>query len=705
VKNVAEVNNAHESRRNNAESGGNKSHVNSREGKMKKHFVMIAVVLAALISQPLVGSSGFAESSEPARPGGSAVNRVLGLDGQSGYVQVGDSESLHSFTNAITIEVLFKASSFHPDNGNVDSVVRKNVAAGEENFLLRFRTVDGKPAVEMTPGSHIGMLRAPYDFATDKWYHLAGTYDGGAISAFVNGVRINSTRSSGQMYSDNSDLFIGKGDPEFSFGEYFHGVLDEIRIWNVARSQEQIQAAMNTPLTGKEEGLVAYWNFDEGTAKDLSPHSNDGKLDGNATIVESPRPAVEPEKESVQPAVAEPRELTTQERLQVLEALWTRLSEIYPALEYKGIYGREWIEPAEERVGRAKSDEEFYNILLELMATLKDTHTRIISYPGQPRLEAPPVELNRVERKIAVIRAQSDTGLSPGDVIVSVDGRSVEECLVEKMKRVCNSTERGRVREACGQLLRGTPGTTVTIIARGADGETRSVVLRRLPNPEFWREPVISSRQLPDSIGYIRISRWAGDGLVEEFDKALEAFKSTKGIVIDVRGNGGGNGELADLVNGRLTDKPVISSIDFWRKAGSDEYHKDIGWVQPRGPWTYEGRVAVLMDEASMSSCEHFVSGVEAMGNALLVGAPTNGAGGGPTNVQLSDGTRLAISRALGLRVNGIVFEGHGIPPHIEALPTLADLRAGRDAALNIAKDWILSGKDIPSRSQPLPGA
>jgi len=450
------------------------------------------------------------------------------------------------------------------------------------------------------------------------------------------------------MYSDKSDLFIGKGDPEFSFGEYFYGALDEIRIWNVARSQKEIQATINTRLTGKEEGLVAFWHFDDGTAKDLSAHGNDGKLDGNASIVESPRPAVEPEKESVEPASAEPRELTTQGRLEVLEALWTRLSEIYPAMEYKGIYGREWIKPAEKRVREAKNDAEFYDILLELMATLNNTHTRIVSYPGQPRLEAPPVELNGVEGKVAVIRAQSDTGLSPGDVIVSVDGRPVQECLAEQMNRVCNSTERGRVREACGQLLRGAPGTTVTVIAQGADGGTRSVVLRRLPNPEFWHEPVISSRQLSDSVGYIRISGWAGDSLVEEFDEALETFKSTKGIVIDVRGNGGGNGELADLVNGRLTDKPVISSIDFWRKAGSDEYRKEIGWVQPRGPWAYKGRTAVLMDEASMSSCEHFVSGVEAIGNVLLVGAPTN-------------------------------------------------------AALDIAKNWVLSGGEPPGRHQALP--
>jgi C-terminal processing protease CtpA/Prc len=226
--------------------------------------------------------------------------------------------------------------------------------------------------------------------------------------------------------------------------------------------------------------------------------------------------------------------------------------------------------------------------------------------------------------------------------------------------------------------------------------------LRRESRREFWREPVIAYRPLSDSLGYIRISRWTGANIPEQFDQALEAFQATQGIIIDVRGNGGGNDQLADLVNGRLTDKPVVSSIDFWRKAGTDQYTRSIGWVQPRGPWTYKGRVAVLIDEASMSACEHFVSGVEAMGCVLLVGVPTNGAGGGPTRIRLPDGTRVAISRALGLRANGVVFEGHGIPPHIYSTPTLDDLRQGRDAALDLAQEWILLKKSIPSRSQVL---
>jgi len=237
------------------------------------------------------GDSGNAPSADARAPEESAGNRVLSLDGEGDYVLVADSESLRSFSNAITIEVWFKASSFYPENGMVNSIIRKNITAQAENFFLRFRNVAGVPNMEMSVGYDIPGLRAPYNFAVDTWYHLAGTYNGSTITVFVNGLSIKSEIASGSLYIDNSDLFIGKGDPEFSFGEFFHGALDELRIWNIARSPEEIQAAMNSPLTGKEDGLVVYLNFDDGTAKDLSGHGNDGVLSENARIVESPYPA------------------------------------------------------------------------------------------------------------------------------------------------------------------------------------------------------------------------------------------------------------------------------------------------------------------------------------------------------------------------------------------------------------------------------
>ena len=96
---------------------------------------------------------------------------------------------------------------------------------------------------------------------------------------------IGSQRFTGPIEIDDSDLMIGKGDPAYSLGEYFHGDIDEIRIWNVARSPEQIRAAMSGRLSGREPGLVGYWAFDDGTAKDQTGNGNNGVLDGDSRIV------------------------------------------------------------------------------------------------------------------------------------------------------------------------------------------------------------------------------------------------------------------------------------------------------------------------------------------------------------------------------------------------------------------------------------
>jgi carboxyl-terminal processing protease len=626
---------------------------------------------------------------------------TLLLDGKTASMEVTDSPSLHSLSNTMTIEVWFSANSFVGAEGGVNCLLRKNASAGKENFFLRFRSLDDGPVVEFSPGYGIGVLRAPFRFKLQTWYHLAATYDGTVARLFLNGVALGSNLLSGPIRIDSSELLVGRGDPNYSSGEFFDGAVADLRLWNKARSQAEISAAATVPLNGSEAGLVACWNFQDGTANDLLGPGRNGTLKGAARIVDSALPA------NLEPAAeAEPRtqrqELSVKERLEILEDLWKRLSAIYPALEYKGIYGREWTEPAAQRAREAKGDEEFYQVLRELMASLKDTHTHIASFPGQRRLASPPVVLNEIEGKVAVIRADAGTGLKPGDMLLTVDDRPVADCLAGQMKLVCGSTDRARVRGACGQLLAGVPGSTLTVGVQGPDNSLRRVTLRRERKAGFLEEPAITSRRLGDSVGYIRISRWGGDDLISQFDQALEEFKDCKGLVIDVRGNGGGSDELADEVNGRFIDKPVVSSIDFWREEGTQEFHKTIGWVQPRGPWTYRGRLCVLTDEGCASACEHFVSGIEAMGRALLVGAPTNGAGGGPTMVTLCDGTKLVISRAVGFRANGVMFEGHGIPPHILAIPSLEDLRQGRDAAVNIAQTWLLSAAPVPARSQPL---
>ncbi len=273
---------------------------------MTRRIILSLCMCGLLVMVSAIGAAPL----EPLAAKEPVVNRVLTLDGESDFLRVPDSPSLRSLDKAMTIELWFRAASFYSDQGAINSLVRKNIAAGKENFLLRFRTLDGAPSIEIGAGPDIGTLQTYYEIKANRWYHLAGTYDGQTIAAYVNGTRIDHIDTTGRLFVDESDLYIGRGDPEFSHGEYFHGALDEIRLWNVARSPKEIRAAMDTALTGKEKGLVGYWNFDDGTARDLSGHGNNGQLN---QIVESPRPKAEAPTQSATEA-APPLPPGTRER-------------------------------------------------------------------------------------------------------------------------------------------------------------------------------------------------------------------------------------------------------------------------------------------------------------------------------------------------------------------------------------------------------
>lgn len=106
------------------------------------------------------------------------------------------------------------------------------------------------------------------DFMTDQWIHFAMVYDQTAVTLYVNGNYMAGVQGArkmpaggGMLATVRTMLTIG-GNPR---GAYFNGQIDELRMWNVARSQADIMATMGTTLVGNEDGLVGYWKFDDGT--------------------------------------------------------------------------------------------------------------------------------------------------------------------------------------------------------------------------------------------------------------------------------------------------------------------------------------------------------------------------------------------------------------------------------------------------------
>ena len=115
---------------------------------------------------------------------------------------------------------------------------------------------------------------------TDKWYHLAGTYDGATLRIYVNGVMENSVPVNLPLSQNLSIVRIGALADTVN-NTNTSGIIEEARIWNRTRAQAEIQSSMNRTIPGSSSGLVGYWRFDEsfGTNADCeTTFDNDGTL-------------------------------------------------------------------------------------------------------------------------------------------------------------------------------------------------------------------------------------------------------------------------------------------------------------------------------------------------------------------------------------------------------------------------------------------
>lgn len=128
-----------------------------------------------------------------------------------------------------------------------------------------------------------GRVSSGAGITAGEWYHIAVTATkSGTTKAYVNGVEVMSFTNAGDSGNFSGTLYIGELRPTRQIA--FNGLIDEVRIWNTVRTQQEIQDNMNAELVGNETGLSGYWKMDEGTGGTVadSAGNNNGTISGAA---------------------------------------------------------------------------------------------------------------------------------------------------------------------------------------------------------------------------------------------------------------------------------------------------------------------------------------------------------------------------------------------------------------------------------------
>ncbi len=190
-----------------------------------------------------------------------AVNDRFGLsfDGIDDLVNVGSDASLELTTASMTMEAWIRPSAYNAVSGSIVLNREGEYEIGLSGTgTLRWALTNTSPGWSWhDTGVVIGL---------DTWTHVAVSSDDGVVSTFVNGTLVELYQGAGVIgdaHATNDDFRIG-GRGNNPAGQYFNGQIDEVRIWNIARSDAEVRSAMNQSII-PQAGLIGYWQFDEGS--------------------------------------------------------------------------------------------------------------------------------------------------------------------------------------------------------------------------------------------------------------------------------------------------------------------------------------------------------------------------------------------------------------------------------------------------------
>jgi len=500
-----------------------------------------------------------------------------------------------------------------------------------------------------------------------------------ALADFTEAVRLD---------PDDVRFHVSRGQIDFLLKDYAGAVAEfdaAVRLAPDSAAGYSLRGEANAARGRDDEALD-----DFGGALALDP-ADAGALRGRRLIL-GKRAALDPQQRAWE-------EL----RYRTFETVWRTVNDSYYDPTFGGLDWGAIREKYRGQLPRTANNAELRYLLYAMLAELKKTHFEILPREGAVFNPAERVRIGTAGTEVAFTEggavvtevkpgsAGAAAGLRPGDLVVRVDAIVIARAMEPLVKAGIPAARRGLyLTEFIQSRLEGPVGSKVRLGLVGVDGAAREATVTCRTNDAVWSEPAgrfpslpihCEASRGPDGIACVRFNAFALP-VMNPVRSLLRSLHPEDGLILDLRGNGGGVTLIAQGISGWLSEQEFSLGSMHSREGTSnlDVYPQEGAFLGP---------VAILIDGRSASTSEILAAGLRETGHARVFGEQSAGAALPSLFKALPTGDLFQYAVGDVTTPQSEVLEGRGVTPDAVVTRTRADLAAGRDPVLDAARKWL----------------
>ncbi len=386
-------------------------------------------------------------------------------------------------------------------------------------------------------------------------------------------------------------------------------------------------------------------------------------------------------------------DLSPADKVSGLSLLWSMAKYNFVHFDLAGIDWNQTYKDFLPQVLATHTTADYYRVLIRFFALLRDGHTNVY-VPDSLASEfysRPPFRAEQIEGRVFVSMVYSDsllkTGIKPGLEILEMDGEPVTS-YADKYIRPYQSSSTPQdlqVREYTYALFTGPAEKPIQMKFRDAEGK---ISMRTIPRSGYGNVNRLSSvtYETIGDIGCLTINNFEDHGIPKKVDSLFDVISKTRGLIIDIRNNGGGGDDICFKILAELADSAAPYSLSKFI-SHSTRPGFDYEWIEnppgsiPANPKLHYGKpVVLLIGPRTFSAAEDFVVVFDYMKRGKMVGLPTGGSTGYPLFFDLPGGGTARICAKHDTYPDGKEFVGIGISPDVTVPKTIKDIQNGVDA-------------------------